>query len=57
MRVGNIVGVVCFVSLAMLGWVFLARGLSWDLLTVAMFWLILGMLAVFRPSEYQRKDK
>ena len=50
------VALVCFVSLALLGWWVLVYGLSWAAVGVGAWWLIVGLLAGIKPGEWQKRD-
>jgi hypothetical protein len=52
--VGDWVALVCFVSLALLGWWVLVYGLSWPAVGVGAWWLIVGLLAGIKPGEWQK---
>lgn len=54
--VGDWVALVCFVSLALLGWWVLVYGLSWPAVGVGAWWLIVGLLAGIKPGEWQKRD-
>ena len=55
--VGDWVALVCFVSLALLGWAVLFRGFAWPVVLAALWWLIIGMLASIRPEEWKKRAK
>lgn len=55
MRVGDWVALVCFVSLALLGWVVVFRGMSWPVVAAGLWWLGLGVLAAVKPDEWKRR--
>jgi hypothetical protein len=55
MRVGDIIGLVCFGSLALLGWWVLAHGISWAVALVGLWWLALGGLATVQPDEWKKR--
>lgn len=57
MRVGDWVALVCFVSLALLGWWVIFRGFSWPVVFAGLWFVIIGTLAGIRPDEWKRKDR
>ena len=57
MRVGEWVALVCFVSLAALGWWVLWWGWSWWVAGVGAFWILVGTLAIVNPEEWERRRK
>lgn len=54
MRGGSIVALVCFVSLALLGWYGLVFGWSWEVALSGLWFLVLGALAGV-PADWERK--
>jgi len=54
--VGDWVALVCFVSLAALGWVVILRGVSWPVVFAALWFVVIGTLAGVRPAEWQRRE-
>ena len=52
---GDWVALVCFVSLALLGWWVLAKGFSWPVVGVAAWWLAVGISAGAHPEEWKKK--
>ena len=58
MRIGKIVGLVCFLSLVALGWwVLLGYPLTWRVVGVGVFWLCIGIAAAIEPNEYRKQGK
>lgn len=57
MRIGEWVGLVCFLSLAGLGWWVLVFGWSWNVMAAGCWWLVLGILAAIRPNEWERRQR
>lgn len=58
--VGNLVAVVCFVSVALLPWVFLWwRGESltaWDLAAAFAAWLLIGTFAAANTASWRKRS-
>jgi len=55
MTPGNIVAVLAFGSLVALGWWVLVFGLSWPVVVVGCWFVILGACAIVKPADVQRK--
>lgn len=55
--VGDWVTLVCFVSLAALGWLVLAgaRLALWQVAFAVAWWLVIGAVAGFKPDEWKKK--
>lgn len=53
--VGRAVGIVAFVSLALLPWWVLVFGWTWWVPAGVLWWLIVGALAVFDAQAWERK--
>lgn len=53
--VGRAVGIVAFVSLALLPWWVLVFGWNWWVPAGVLWWLIVGALAVFDAQAWERK--
>lgn len=54
--VGDWVALVCFISLALLGWWVLVNGFSWPVAAAGTWWLLLGAAAAMKPDEWKKKD-
>ena len=55
--VGDWVALVCFISLALLGWVVIFRGMSWLVVFAGLWWLGLGIMAGIRPDEWRKRER
>jgi len=54
--VGDWVALVCFVSLALLGWVVLVYGFTWPVAAAGLWWLIIGgMVAAAAATGKQNR--
>lgn len=57
MQVGKTVGMVAFVSLAIAPWWVLWEGWSWWVLAAVVWWLLVGMVAMFDAQGWERKRR
>lgn len=57
MKIGFWVGLICFISLALLGWYGLLVAWSWRLLLTALWFGVIGALATIEPGEWQRTGR
>ena len=56
----NIVALVCFFSVSLLPWFYLARGKEGgfvDLLITAMIWLVIGTFAAANATDWKKKTE
>lgn len=54
--VGDWVALVCFISLALLGWWGLLHGIGWREVAAGAWFFIVGALAGMKPGEWEKRD-